>query len=86
MKETYERAPMPPERIYNWINTQLSIARFYGAINFQGMRYEIAPNEKGQPLVRFDVLLREAKASKAAAKAQAQAEKEKWMRAQVSLI
>lgn len=25
-----------PERIHNWLDSQLSIARFYGGINFTG--------------------------------------------------
>lgn len=54
-----------PERIHNWQDSQLSIARFYGGIHFRGARYVIAFNEPGQPLVRKDVLAREAKARKA---------------------
>jgi hypothetical protein len=53
-----------PERIYGWLNTQLSIARFAGVFNFNGARYAIAYEEEGQPLVRLDVLKREAKDSK----------------------
>ena len=48
-----ERAP---ERIYNWLNTQLSIARHYGDCNFNGADYVIAYSEEGQPLVRADLL------------------------------
>lgn len=59
-----------PERIYNWLDSQLSIARFYGGIHFRGARYVIAFSEPGQPLVRQDVLRREYKESKAAAKAE----------------
>lgn len=58
-----------PERIHNWLDSQLSIARFYGGIHFRGASYVIAFNEPGQPLVRKDVLAREAKARKAADKA-----------------
>ena len=54
-----------PERIHNWQDSQLSIARFYGGIHFRGARYVIAFNEPGQPLVRKDVLAREAKERKA---------------------
>ena len=50
-----------PERIYHWMNTQLSVARFAGGCNFNGARYAIAYNEDGQPLVRWDVMQREAK-------------------------
>ena len=66
-----------PERIHGWQDSQLSIARFYGAITYQGHTYTIAVAEKGAPLVRDDVLVREAKARKAADKAaQAQAAKQ----------
>ena len=58
-----------PERIYYWLDSQLSIARFYGGIHFRGARYVIALNEPGQPLVRRDVLAREAKERKAEDKA-----------------
>ena len=60
----------PPERIHNWQDSQLSIARFYGGINYQGERYLIAYGEKDMPLVRQDVLKREEKERKAAAKAE----------------
>lgn len=62
--------PPPPERIHNWQDSQLSIARFYGGIHFRGASYVIAFNEPGQPLVRRDVLAREAKERKAADKAE----------------
>ena len=61
MKQTTQA----PERIHNWQDSQLSIARFYGGIHFRGARYVIAFNEPGQPLVRKDVLAREAKERKA---------------------
>lgn len=67
----------PPERIYGWLNSQLSVARFYGAINFQGHRYVIAENEPDQPLVRRDVLQAKAKAAKKASKAKRQEERAK---------
>lgn len=44
-----------PERIYNWLNGQLSVARFYGGIRYNGADYVIAMDEEGQPLVREDV-------------------------------
>ena len=53
-----------PERIYHWLNSQLSIARFAGSISINGVTYIVAPNEEGQPLVRQDVLAAEAKAKK----------------------
>ena len=51
----------PPERIYGWLNSQLSIARHYGGMTYQGHDYQIAYSEEGQPLVRVDVLKREVK-------------------------
>lgn len=64
---------MPPERIYNWLDTQLSIARHYGGIDYQGHRYVIALNEPDMPLVRSDVLEREAREAAAKLKADAAA-------------
>lgn len=49
----------PPERIYGWLQSQLSIARFYGGLRYMDRQYFISPNEEGQPLVRGDVLQRE---------------------------
>jgi len=64
----------PPDRIYGWMDSQLSVARHYGGLRYQGHEYYIAPDEDGQPLVRADVLKREAKAKinqvKSAQKAQ----------------
>ena len=54
----------PPPRIYNWLNSQLSIARFAGSITINGVTYVVATHEEGQPLVRQDVLMAEAKAKK----------------------
>ena len=54
----------PPERIYNWLNSQLSIARFAGSISINGTTYIVATHEEDQPLVRQDVLMAEAKAKK----------------------
>ena len=45
-----------PERIYHWLDSQLSIARHYGGCRFNGVEYVIAYNEEGQPLVRKDLL------------------------------
>lgn len=45
-----------PERIYHWLDSQLSIARHYGGCKFNGADYVIAYAEKGQPLVRSDLL------------------------------
>ena len=54
----------PPPRIYNWLDSQLSIARFAGSITINGATYIVATHEEGQPLVRQDVLVAEAKAKK----------------------
>ena len=54
----------PPPRIYNWIDSQLSIARFSGSITINGTTYIVATHEEGQPLVRQDLLVAEAKAKK----------------------
>ena len=67
--------PEAPERIYGWLNTQMSIARFYGGLTYQGQSYRIAAHEEGQPLVRWDVIKREAAEAKANAKAEKQAAK-----------
>ena len=40
-----------PERIYHWLDSQLSIARFAGSITINGVTYIVAPHEEGQPLV-----------------------------------
>ena len=53
-----------PERIYHWLNSQLSIARFAGSISINGATYVVAMHEEGQPLVRQDVLAAETKAKK----------------------
>lgn len=75
-----------PERIYHWQHSQLSIARFYGGCNVHGAHYKIAVNEAGTPLVRADVLLREAKAQRAAATAERRAAKQAAQEQQKGLI
>ena len=52
---------IPPPRICNWLDSQLSIARFAGSITINGATYVVATHEEGQPLVRQDVLTAEAK-------------------------
>jgi hypothetical protein len=42
-----------PKKIYNWQDSQLSIARHYGGITMDGIRYDIHYEEEGQPLVEF---------------------------------
>ena len=55
----------PPPRIYHWLkNSHLAIAHFAGSITINGVTYVIAMHEEGQPLVRQDVLIAEAKAKK----------------------
>ena len=58
----------PPPRIYNWLDSQLSIARFAGSITINGTTYIVATHEEGQPLVRQDVRVAEAKSKKAGEK------------------
>lgn len=58
-----------PPRIYNWLDTQMSVARHFGGLAFKGQRYVIAYHEDGQPLVRFDVFQAEDKAAQEATKA-----------------
>lgn len=53
-----------PERIYHWQHSMLSIARHYGGCSYNGKHYTVAFSEEGQPLVRDDVLRREAKERK----------------------
>lgn len=67
--------PEAPERIYGWMDGQLSIARFYGGCTYQGHTYYIAPSEPGAPLVRADVLARESKFKSVKRKAEKQAAK-----------
>lgn len=62
-----------PERIYGWRDSQLSIARFYGGLRYNGHCYVIAFDEEGEPLVRMDVLAAETKAKRDAAKKEKQA-------------
>jgi hypothetical protein len=58
-----------PDRIYGWLDTQMSIARYSGGLTYMGHSYYVNPKEAGSPLVRSDVLAREAKEAKAAVKA-----------------
>lgn len=75
----------PPERIHGWQHTQMSIASYYGGLTYQGAAYTIACNEPGQPLVRLDVMAREVKAAKDAAKAQRMEEAQRAAQAQGDL-
>ena len=69
--------PPPPEKIYNWLDSQLSIARFYGGINFRGRYYAIDMSDPDRPLVRQDVAQTEAKDKKAKKRQAKQSEHEK---------
>jgi hypothetical protein len=53
-----------PEKIFGWLDTQLSIARHYGGMKFRGASYVIDFNDPDQPLVRQDILEAEKKAKK----------------------
>lgn len=61
-----------PERIYGWLDSQLSIARFYGGITYSGHSYVVDVMDPEYPLVRVDVLNAERKAKRAAEKKMAQ--------------
>jgi hypothetical protein len=54
----------PPERIWGWLHSPLSLARHYGGITYQGHSYVIDDVLYDPPLVRVDVLEREKKLSK----------------------
>ena len=40
-----------PEKIYGWQNTQLSVARHWGRIKYNGAEYRIDYDSPEQPLV-----------------------------------
>ena len=48
------RANDAPERIYGWLDSQLSIARHYGGITYNGCEYLIDYSDPHEPLVRQD--------------------------------
>lgn len=66
-----------PKKIYGWINTQMSIARYYGGLTYQGYFYAIDMNDPDKPLVRQDVLDNEKKEMKSKIKATKEAIKNK---------
>lgn len=66
-----------PERIYHWLETQVSIARHYGGMHVNGHNYCIAYDEPGQPLVREDVLRRETREQRCAKAEQRKADQAK---------
>jgi hypothetical protein len=54
-----------PEKIFRWLDTQLSIARHYGGMKFRGTSYVVDYADPDQPLVRQDIFEAEKKAKKA---------------------
>lgn len=73
-----------PERIYNVSQTQLSIARHYGGITFNGEGYHYDCDT--DTLIRMDIWKAEHAADKKAAAKAAKAEREKWQREQKSFV
>ena len=71
-----------PERIYNVSQTQLSIARYYGGIKFNGANYHY--DAQSDTLTRMDIWKARAAASKEEAKKATKEEREKWTGAQQS--
>ena len=65
-----------PEKIYGWLDTQMSIARHYGDLKYLNHNYVIDFNDPDQPLVRQDILDSEKKAAKVAKKTKEQRAKE----------
>ena len=52
---------IPPKRIYNWLQSQLSIARYYGGITLNGVNYVIRYDLEGQPLEEVKPMSRSTK-------------------------
>ena len=48
-----------PEKIYGWMDSQLSVARHYGGCTYQGHAYKVDFNDIDQPLVREDIFRQE---------------------------
>jgi outer membrane protein W len=69
-----------PERFYNVSQTQLSIARHYGGITFNGADYHY--DAESDTLTRMDVWKARMASSKEDADRAARAEREKWTKAQ----
>ena len=66
----------PPERIYGWLDSHLSIARFYGGITYEGHSYTVDLKDPERPLVRTDVLEAERRAQRAIEKRQEAAKRQ----------
>jgi hypothetical protein len=62
-RETFTKAKAP-EKIYGWLDTQMSIARHYGGLTYLNHSYLIDFNDPDQPLVRQDIFQAEKKAPK----------------------
>ena len=75
-----------PERIYNWLNTQMSIARYWGGLTYMGQSYYVSTKEEGSPLVRADVLEREKREKQTERKAAKQFAKLNIKQAQGELL
>ena len=69
-----------PERFYNVSQSQLSIARHYGGITFNGAHYHY--DAASDTLTRADVWAAQEASSKQQRSAAAQAERDKWTQAQ----
>jgi len=53
-----------PEKIYGWMDSQLSLARHYGGCTYNGHAYKVDFNDIDQPLVREDIFVKEKKEKK----------------------
>ena len=53
-----------PRRIYGWLDSQLSIARFSGGCTINGVAYHIRYDVEGQPLEEVVVKPKRRKAKK----------------------
>ena len=71
-----------PERIHNVSRSQLSIARHYGGIKFNGADYHY--DAESDTLTRMDIWKAQIASSEAEAKKAARAEREKWTNSQQS--
>ena len=75
-----------PEKIYGWLNGQLSLARHYGGCKFNGHEYQIDYLDPDAPLVRMDVFKAEFKAKSTAAKTASRDQATKQKQAQAVLV
>ena len=71
-----------PERIHHVSQTQLSIARHYGGITFNGANYHY--DAETDTLIRADIWKAQIASSKEESAKAAKAEREKWMKCQSS--